>query len=140
MNILYGLYKPDEGEILIRGEKVDIQEPNDSIARGIGMVHQHFMLVPVMTVTENVMLGVEPTRNGIILDRRRWRNIFARSPNNTVWMWTQTLIIKDLPVGIQQRVEIIKVLYRKADILILDEPTAVLTPQEVEGLFKIVRP
>ena len=68
MNILYGLYKPDEGEILVHGEKVDIQGPNDSIARGIGMVHQHFMLVPVMTVTENVMLGIEPTRNGIFLD------------------------------------------------------------------------
>jgi len=71
MNILYGLYNPDQGEIWIRGEKVNIQGPNDSIARGIGMVHQHFMLVPVMTVTENVMLGVEPTRNGIILDRAK---------------------------------------------------------------------
>jgi simple sugar transport system ATP-binding protein len=139
MNILYGLYKPDKGEILVRGEKVDIQSPNDAITRGIGMVHQHFMLVPVMTVTENVMLGIEPTRNGIFLDRakvaKRIRDISEQyglevDPN---------AYIKDLPVGIQQRVEIIKVLYREADILILDEPTAVLTPQEVEGLFKILR-
>ena len=138
MNILYGLYSPDEGEILVRGEKANIQGPNDSIARGIGMVHQHFMLVPVMTVTENVMLGIEPTRNGIMLDRekvaKRVREISEQyglevDPNS---------YIRDLPVGIQQRVEIIKVLYREADILILDEPTAVLTPQEVEGLFKIL--
>jgi ABC-type uncharacterized transport system ATPase subunit len=138
MNILYGLYKPDEGDILVSGEKVDIHSPNDAIAYGIGMVHQHFMLVPVMTVTENVMLGIEPTRNGIFLDQakvaKHIREISAQyglevDPNS---------YIKDLPVGIQQRVEIIKVLYREADILILDEPTAVLTPQEVGGLFKIL--
>jgi len=139
MNILYGLYKPDAGEILVRGEKAEIQTPNDAIARGIGMVHQHFMLVPVMTVTENVMLGNEPTRNGIFLDKasvaRRIREISEHyglevDPDSYV---------KDLSVGIQQRVEIIKVLYRAADILILDEPTAVLTPQEVAGLFRILQ-
>src|SRR5512143_2237079 len=139
MNILYGLYKPDEGEILVRGKKAEIHTPNDAIERGIGMVHQHFMLVPVMTVTENVMLGVEPTRNGVFLDEakvaKRIREISEQyglevDPDST---------IKDIPVGIQQRVEIIKVLYREADILILDEPTAVLTPQEVEGLFKILQ-
>jgi ABC-type uncharacterized transport system ATPase subunit len=139
MNILYGLYTPDGGEILVRGEKVDIHTPNDAIALGIGMVHQHFMLVPVMTVTENVMLGIEPTRNGLFLDKasvsKRIREISEQyglevDPNSYV---------RDLSVGIQQRVEIIKVLYRAADVLILDEPTAVLTPQEVDGLFRILK-
>ena len=139
MNILYGLYKPDEGKILVRGEEVDIHGPNDAIARGIGMVHQHFMLVPVMTVTENVMLGVEPTKNGIILDKEK---VAARILEISTQYGLEVdphAYIQDLPVGIQQRVEIIKVLYRSADILILDEPTAVLTPQEVEGLFKIIQ-
>lgn len=139
MNILYGLYSPDEGEIFVRGRRVEIREPRDAIAQGIGMVHQHFMLVPVLTVTENVMLGVESIKNGIFLDRataaRRIREISEQyglevNPQAT---------IKTLPVGVQQRVEIIKLLYREADILILDEPTAVLTPQEVEELFKIIR-
>lgn len=138
MSILYGLYEPDEGEILIRGEKANIHGPNDSIARGIGMVHQHFMLVPVMTVTENVMLGVEPTRNGIILDRAKVAKRIREISEQYGLEVDPNAYIKDLPVGIQQRVEIIKVLYRQADILIMDEPTAVLTPQEVEGLFKIV--
>jgi simple sugar transport system ATP-binding protein len=138
MNILYGLYKPDEGKIIVRGKEVEIHGPNDAIARGIGMVHQHFMLIPVMTVTENVMLGVEPTRNGIVLDRAK---VAARIRDISEQYGLDVdpeAYIKDLPVGIQQRVEIIKVLYREADILILDEPTAVLTPQEVEGLFKII--
>ncbi len=139
MNVLYGLYTQDEGDIMIRGERVSIEDPNDAIARGIGMVHQHFMLVPVLTVTENVMLGVEPTRNKIFLDRgtagRRVREISEQyglevDPDAT---------INKLPVGVQQRVEIIKLLYREADILILDEPTAVLTPQEVEDLFEIIQ-
>ncbi|MCU0519653.1 MAG: ABC transporter ATP-binding protein [Anaerolineae bacterium] len=139
MNILYGLYHPDEGEIYVRGEKADIQGPSDAIKLGIGMVHQHFMLVPVLTVTENVMLGMESIRNGIVLDRakaaRRIRDISDQyglevDPEATV---------EDLPVGIQQRVEIIKLLYRNADILILDEPTAVLTPQEVMGLIAVIR-
>jgi len=139
MNVLYGLYTQDEGEIFIRGERVTIEGPNDAIDRGIGMVHQHFMLVPVLTVTENVMLGVEPTRNRVFLDRataaRRVREISEEyglvvDPDATV---------KNLSVGVQQRVEIIKLLYREADILILDEPTAVLTPQEVEDLFEIIQ-
>jgi simple sugar transport system ATP-binding protein len=138
MNILYGLYKPDEGEIHIKGEKVTIHSPNDAIARGIGMVHQHFMLVPVMTVTENVMLGIEPTRNGIFLDKARVAKHIREISEQYGLDVDPNSYIKDLPVGIQQRVEIIKVLYRKADILILDEPTAVLTPQEVGGLFKIL--
>jgi simple sugar transport system ATP-binding protein len=139
MNILYGLYQPDEGKVLVRGQEVAIKGPSDAIARGIGMVHQHFMLVPVMTVTENVMLGVEPTKNGVFLDKaqvaRRIREISEQYGLEV----DPDAYIKDLPVGTQQRVEIIKVLYRNADILILDEPTAVLTPQEVEGLFKILR-
>jgi simple sugar transport system ATP-binding protein len=138
MNILYGLYTPDEGEVLVRGRSVEIHDPNDAIAQGIGMVHQHFMLVPVLTVTENVMLGVESIKNGLFLDRaaaaKRIRDISRQyklevDPN---------AYIKALSVGVQQRVEIIKLLYREADILILDEPTAVLTPQEVEDLFKVI--
>lgn len=139
MNILYGLYKPDEGQIFVRGQEVQIQGPNDAIARGIGMVHQHFMLVPVMTVTENVMLGVESTKNGMFLDQEKVAARIREISEQYGLEVDPNTYIKDLPVGIQQRVEIIKVLYRSADILILDEPTAVLTPQEVEGLFKIIR-
>lgn len=139
MNILYGLYKPDEGRIVVRGQEVDIQGPNDAIARGIGMVHQHFMLVPVMTVTENVMLGVEPTKNKIFLDKEKVAARIREISDQYGLEVDPHAYIKDLPVGIQQRVEIIKVLYRSADILILDEPTAVLTPQEVEGLFRIIK-
>ena len=139
MNILYGLYKPDKGEILVQDQKVDIQDPNDAIAHGIGMVHQHFMLIPVMTVTENVMLGIEPTRNGIFLDEAKVAKHIREISAQYGLEVDPDAYIKDLPVGIQQRVEIIKVLYRQADILILDEPTAVLTPQEVDGLFKILQ-
>ena len=139
MSILYGLYRPDEGQIFVRGQEVHIQGPNDAIARGIGMVHQHFMLVPVMTVTENVMLGVEPTRNGVFLDQEKVAKRIREISDQYGLGVDPHAYIKDLPVGIQQRVEIIKVLYREADILILDEPTAVLTPQEVEGLFKILQ-
>ena len=139
MNVLYGLYAPDEGEIAVRGQKVEIHQPNDAIAQGIGMVHQHFMLVPVLTVTENVMLGVESIKNGIFLDRAaaagRIRKISAQYGLEV----DPDAYIKTMPVGVQQRVEIIKLLYRKADILILDEPTAVLTPQEVDDLFKVIR-
>jgi ABC-type uncharacterized transport system ATPase subunit len=139
MNILYGLYKPDAGEVLVRGEQVEIHGPNDAIAHGIGMVHQHFMLVPVMTVTENVMLGVEPTRNGVFLDQEKVSKRIREISEHYGLEVDPRSYVKDLSVGIQQRVEIIKVLYREADILILDEPTAVLTPQEVEGLFKILK-
>jgi len=139
MNILYGLYKPDQGEILVHGQKVDFHSPNDAIVHGIGMVHQHFMLIPVMTVTENVMLGIEPTRNGIFLDKAKVATRIHEISEQYGLEVDPDSIIGDLPVGIQQRVEIIKVLYRQASILILDEPTAVLTPQEVEGLFKILQ-
>ena len=139
MNILYGLYKPDKGQIFINGEEVSIHGPNDAIARGIGMVHQHFMLIPVMTATENVMLGVEPIRNGIFLDKAKVAKRIHEISEQYNLEVDPNAKIGDLPVGTQQRVEIIKVLYRQADILILDEPTAVLTPQEVEGLFKVIR-
>jgi simple sugar transport system ATP-binding protein len=139
MNVLYGLYTPDEGEIHVRGQEVDIHSPSGAIEQGIGMVHQHFMLVPVFTVTENVMLGVESVKAGLFLDREkaaeRVREISARFGLEV----EPEALVEDLPVGVQQRVEILKVLYREADILILDEPTAVLTPQEVEDLFKVVR-
>lgn len=138
MNILYGLYEPDEGKIVIRGEEVVINGPNDAIARGIGMVHQHFMLIPVMTVTENVMLGVEPRKNKVFLDKEKVAERIREISDQYGLEVDPNAYIKDLPVGIQQRVEIIKVLYRSASILIFDEPTAVLTPQEVEGLFKII--
>ncbi len=139
MNILYGLYKPTKGEIYINGSPVEISGPTDAIRQGIGMVHQHFMLVPVLTVTENVMLGEEAIKNGLFLDRkvvaRRIREISEKYGLQV----DPDMYVKNLPVGIQQRVEIIKVLYRDANILILDEPTAVLTPQEVEELIKIIR-
>jgi general nucleoside transport system ATP-binding protein len=208
MNLIYGLYSPDEGEILINGVPVEIEGPNDAIAKGIGMVHQHFQLVDVLTVTENVMLGSESISPLVaILDIFRLRGRKSKNSKTSgfdfrIAAWaivfllvlgaivysgfallvpvigllilllifyllvglsarflnrqsaSQRIIeisqaygldvdpnalIQDLPVGIQQRVEIIKALYRKADILILDEPTAVLTPQEIEGLFRIMR-
>lgn len=139
MNILYGLYTPDEGEIYIRGEKVEIQGPEDAIEHGIGMVHQHFMLIPVFTVTENVMLGVESMRYGAFLDRAAASDRIRRISSRFGLQVDPDALVEDLPVGIQQRVEIVKVLYREADILILDEPTAVLTPQEVDEFFAVVR-
>jgi len=138
MNLIYGLYTPDEGEILVNGKPVHIHDPNDAIALGIGMVHQHFQLVPVLSVTENVMLGNESTR-GPFLDRRAARQRIIELSEQYGLEVDPDALVHDLPVGVQQRVEIIKALYRKADILILDEPTAVLTPQETEGLFDIMR-
>ena len=140
MNIMYGLYSASEGEILVDGEVVHFAGPGDAIEAGIGMVHQHFMLVPVFTVAENVVLGVEPTKGpGGILDiaeaRKDVREISAQYNLDV----DPDAIIEDLPVGIQQRVEIIKVLFRDAEILVFDEPTAVLTPQEVEEFFGIIR-
>ncbi len=139
MNILYGLHKPDEGQILIKDQVVDIEGPNDAIRLGIGMVHQHFMLVPVMTVTENVMLGIEPTRYKLFLDKALVKKQIQDISEKYGLEVDPDSYIKDLPVGTQQRVEIIKVLYRQPETLILDEPTAVLTPQEVESLFKVLR-
>jgi simple sugar transport system ATP-binding protein len=139
MNILYGLYQPDEGEIIVRGKPVQIHSPTDAIKAGIGMVHQHFMLVPVLSVTENVMLGDEMLRGGTFLDRRKAAARIRDISKKYGLEVDPDALIKDLPVGVQQRVEIIKLLFRNADILILDEPTAVLTPQEVDDLFKVVR-
>ena len=139
MNILYGLYKPTKGEIYINGRKVEISGPTDAIRQGIGMVHQHFMLIPVLTVTENVMLGEEELQNGIFLNRKSVANRIREISKQYGLQVDPNAYVKDLPVGIQQRVEIIKVLYRQANVLILDEPTAVLTPQEVDELFLIIQ-
>ncbi len=138
MKILYGLYHQDEGEIFINDQLVKINSPTDAIKLGIGMIHQHFMLVPTLTVTENVALGLPSSRGPLTdLDRVSKRVIeladlygLKIDPNAYIWQ---------LSVGQQQRVEIIKALYRGADLLILDEPTAVLTPQEVNELFEIMR-
>jgi simple sugar transport system ATP-binding protein len=139
MNILYGLYRADSGEILLNGRRVSFSSAKDAIEAGIGMVHQHFMLIPVMTVAENVVLGTEPVVGGVFLDERgaesRVRELSQRfglavDPDEKV---------ETITVGQQQRVEILKALYRRADILILDEPTAVLTPQEASDLFEILR-
>ena len=139
MNILYGLYKPDEGEILLKGRPVTYTSAKDAIRAGVGMVHQHFMLIPVMTVAENIVLGNEPTREGVFLDERtaeaRVREISAQYG----LMVDPAALVGDITVGQQQRVEILKALYRGAEILILDEPTAVLTPQEAGELFEIVK-
>jgi general nucleoside transport system ATP-binding protein len=139
MNILYGLYQPDEGQIIVKGEPVRFHSPKDAINRGIGMVHQHFMLIPVMTVAENIVLANEPTRAGLLLDTdaadRRVREL-SRSFNFAI---DPDARVESITVGQQQRVEILKALYRNADILILDEPTAVLTPQEASELFEILR-
>ena len=138
MNILYGLYNPDEGQFFRNGQPVTIHNPKDAIAQGIGMVHQHFMLVPVFTVTENIMLGDEQIKN-TVLDRRGVAKQVRDLSHQYGLEINPDAYVRDLPVGVQQRVEIVKTLYRHADVLILDEPTAVLTPQEVEDLFRIVR-
>jgi simple sugar transport system ATP-binding protein len=139
MNILYGLYQPDEGQILIRGEEVKTESPTDAIKSGIGMVHQHFMLIPVFTVTENVMLGEESIKFGDFLDRQDAAKKIRKISEDYNLKVDPDNYIRDLPVGVQQRVEIIKLLYREAEILIFDEPTAVLTPQEADELFSIMR-
>ena len=139
MNILYGLYQPDEGEIIVKGKPIKVHSSIDAISAGIGMVHQHFMLVPVFTVTENVILGDEAVRYGQVLDRRGASAKIRQLSEQYGLEVDPNAYIRDIPVGVQQRVEIIKLLYREAEILILDEPSAVLTPQEIEGLFRIMR-
>ena len=140
MNVLYGLYRPDEGEIRIDDQPVTFQSPGDAIAAHIGMVHQHFMLVPVFTVTENVMLGVESVRGPLgQLDRSAARQRIIEISESHNLRVDPDATVEDLPVGVRQRVEIIKTLYRRSDLLVLDEPTAVLTPQEDEELFEIMR-
>jgi len=139
MNILYGLYQPDEGEILVNEKKITVNSPTDAINAGIGMVHQHFMLIPVFTVTENVMLGNETVKAGDFLDRPKTAQKIREISQNFKLEVNPDDYIRNLPVGVQQRVEIIKLLYRNAEILIFDEPTAVLTPQEADDLFTIMR-
>ena len=138
MSVLYGLYRPDAGEIIIDGERAEIESPGTAMSLGIGMVHQHFMLVPSLTVAENVVLGREPARNGLIDEGEMLKRVRASCTEYRLDVDVEAPI-HTLSVGVQQRVEILKALHRGADILILDEPTAVLIPQEVEDLFKAVR-
>ncbi len=137
MNIIYGLYSPDEGQFFVDGKEVSIKNPHDAISHGIGMVHQHFMLVPVFTVAENIVLGAETTR-GTTLDMRTARREIRELSQKYGLEVDPDAIVEDLAVGTQQRVEILKSLYRNATILVLDEPTAVLTPQEAGELFQIM--
>src|SRR5258708_2205704 len=139
MNVLYGLLQPDEGEIYIDGKTASFHSPKDAIGAGIGMVHQHFMLVPPFTVAENVTLGIEQVRLGGLLDAVRTRREVRELSRQYGLDVDPDAIVEDLPVGIQQRVEIIKALVRNASVLVLDEPSAVLTPGETQELFRIIR-
>jgi general nucleoside transport system ATP-binding protein len=138
MNVLYGLHQPDEGEIRLRGEVVHITSPRHAIQLGIGMVHQHFMLIPVMTVAENIVLAAEP-RKGVLLDRDAARAKVREISQRYGLAVDPDAVVEDITVGAQQRVEILRVLYRGAEILVLDEPTAVLTAQETAELFAVLR-
>ena len=139
MNVLYGLYKADEGQILLDGKPAEFAGPGDAMAAGIGMVHQHFMLIPVFTVAENVALGHEPTKRGGVLDLDAARALVRKISDRFGFDVDPDALVEDLPVGVQQRVEIIKSLARDAKVLVLDEPTAVLTPQETDELMEIMR-
>ena len=139
MNVLYGLYRPDEGEILIAGKPAELGSPKASIENGVGMVHQHFMLIPVMTVAENIVLATEPVTAGVFLDYAAAEKRVQEISTRFGLAVDPRAKIEDITVGQQQRVEILKALYRGADILVLDEPTAVLTPQEAQELFAILR-
>ncbi len=139
MNVLYGLYRPDQGEIRVGGKPVTISDPKDAIKLGIGMVHQHFMLIPPFSVAENIVLGTEPVGAGGVLDLgRAFRDVTDLSAKYGLTV-DPAARVENISVGMQQRVEILKVLYRGAEVLILDEPTAVLTPQEVDELAAIMR-
>ncbi len=138
MNVIYGLYRPTQGELRVRGQRLRARSPRDAIAAGIGMVHQHFQLIPAMSVLENVILGQETVKAGQLDVHQAARAIVRLSQRYHLEIQPQRLVAS-LPVGLRQRVEIVKALYRHADILILDEPTAVLTPQETEGLFAVMR-
>jgi simple sugar transport system ATP-binding protein len=139
MNVVFGLYRPDAGSIEVDGREVSFSSPAGAIEAGIGMVHQHFMLVPVFTVTENVMLGVEPVGGLGLLERRKARERLTSLAREYGLSVDPDAVVEDLPVGVQQRVEILKALYRRVDCLILDEPTAVLTPAEISDLFAVIR-
>ncbi len=138
MNILYGLVQPDEGERRINGQPTAIHHPNDAIRLGLGMVHQHFKLVPSFTVAQNILLGLEPQRFGLLQPGKE-NEMVRRLAEDFGLRVNPADRVGDLPVGMQQRVEILKTLQREAQILLLDEPTAVLTPQEVHELFEIIR-
>ncbi|MCV9899034.1 MULTISPECIES: ABC transporter ATP-binding protein [unclassified Exiguobacterium] len=138
MNVLFGLYQPEGGEIRVHGKKVNIENPNIANELGIGMVHQHFMLVEKFTVTENIILGLEP-KSGITIDRATARKKVMEISEQYGLRIDPDAKIEDISVGMQQRVEILKTLYRGADILIFDEPTAVLTPQEIQELIQIMK-
>ncbi len=139
MNVLYGLYRADGGMIKIRGKEVNFHKNADAIALGIGMVHQSFKLVPSFTVAENITLGAEPRKNGVFIDQKAVRESVVDISQRFGLEVDPDAHVRDLPVGVEQRVEILKALYRSADILILDEPTAVLTPQETDELFEVIR-
>ena len=139
MNVLYGLHQPDEGEILIDGKPVHFNGPGDAVAAGIGMVHQHFMLIPVFTVAESIALGFEPTKASGLIDLAQARRTVKEVSARFGFDLDPDALIEDLSVGAQQRVEIVKALSRQAKVLILDEPTAVLTPQETDELMAIMR-
>ncbi len=137
MNVLCGLYKPTSGEIFINGKEVRFASPKDAIDMGIGMVHQHFMLIQPFTVADNIILGVEPVK-GLVIDHKTAREKVVELSERYGMKVDPDAKVEDISVGMQQRVEILKVLYRGADTLILDEPTASLTPQEIEGLMEII--
>ena len=140
MNMLYGLLEPTEGKILIREKEVKLKSPIDAIAHGIGMVHQHFKLVPSLTVYENIMLGIEEKqKNGFLIDRKKEIEKGSELIEKYNFELNPLDRIEDISVGSRQRVEILKMLYRNVDILILDEPTAVLTPQEADELMKSLK-
>ena len=139
MNILYGLATPDEGEILLNGTSTAISDPSDAIDRGISMVHQHFMLVPVLSVADNILLGEETMANPIFLDRKEAHRRIVELGKRFGFEIDPDVKVGNLSVGWQQRVEILKALYREAKVLVLDEPTAVLTPQETKEIFEVLR-
>ena len=139
MNVIFGQLQPEEGEIVIDGENIAFANSGEAVRRGIGMVHQHFMLVPVFSVAENVVLGFEPTKSFDRLDRKKAADEIRRVSKEYGLEVNPDAVIEELPVGLQQRVEILKALSQDAELLILDEPTAVLTPQEIEALMAIMR-
>ena len=138
MGVLFGMYQPDAGQILKNGKPVKIHNPNDANAEGIGMVHQHFKLVEVFSVLDNIMLGAEDTRRGVLQKKKAREKALKLSEKYKLQVDLDAMI-EDISVGMQQRVEILKMLYRENDILIFDEPTAVLTPQEIEELMQTMR-
>ena len=139
MNILYGINTPTNGDVYIRGQKVEHYDPGSAIAMGVGMVHQHFMLVPSFTVAQNIVMSREPKKFGIFFDNKAAEQETLNLVKTYGLTVDPSAVVREISVGLQQRVEILKTLYRGADILILDEPTAVLTPQETDELFAVIR-